>query len=170
VRDECDDWFDAIDEDRNGELSYGELHAALLNNNGATLFASNTVKYLVSIFDRDGDGVIRRDEFRPLWEYLTDWRRMFDSFDADNDGRIDAGELGRALGHYGIQVNRGTLDKLVRKHSSARRGHRPEMDLDQFVCACVVVRRMCQLYDSCNAGGGSSISKDDFLQAVIALP
>jgi Ca2+-binding EF-hand superfamily protein len=170
VRDECDDWFDAIDEDRNGELSYGELHAALLNNNGATLFASNTVKYLVSIFDRDGDGVIRRDEFRPLWEYLTDWRRMFDSFDADNDGRIDAGELSRALGHYGIQVNRGTLDKLVRKHSSARRGHRPEMDLDQFVCACVVVRRMCQLYDSCNAGGGSSISKDDFLQAVIALP
>ena len=110
---------------------------------------------------------------------------MFDSFDTDHDGRIDAGELGRALGYYGydtlfkypiffsltgallsIQVNRVTLDKLVRKHSDARRG----MDLDQFVCACVVVRRMCQLYDSCNAGGGSSISRDDFLQAIIALP
>ena len=28
------------------------------------------------------------------------WRQMFESFDADNDGTIDASELSRALAHY----------------------------------------------------------------------
>jgi len=128
------------------------------------------VKYLVSIFDRDDDGVIRLDEFRPLWDYLRDWWRMFDSFDTDRDGRIDATELGRALGHYRIHVPPRVLDVVVKKYSDPRHGRRAEMDLDQFVCACVVVRRMCDLYDRCNAGGRSSVSRDEFLLAVIALP
>jgi len=49
-----------------------------------------------------------------------------------------------------------------------------QMDLDHFVCACVVVRQMCDLYDKCSMGGlgpgQTQISRDDFLQAVISLP
>ena len=44
------------------------------------------------------------------------------------------------------------------------------MDLDGFVCACIVVKSTLGLYEKCNAGGRTHINRDDFLQAVISLP
>jgi len=57
-----------------------------------------------------------RVQFKPLWKLIMvcvpkrtffsphicqqQWRQMFDSFDADRDGRIDASELSQALEHY----------------------------------------------------------------------
>ena len=45
-----------------------------------------------------------------------------------------------------------------------------QMDLDHFVCVCVYVRQMSELYEKCSAGGQSRVSMDDFLQAVLSLP
>jgi hypothetical protein len=55
-------------------------------------------------------------QFEPLWNYMTvrapnrthllsdvfqqQWRQMFESFDTDDSGTIDANELSRALAHY----------------------------------------------------------------------
>jgi Ca2+-binding EF-hand superfamily protein len=56
-------------------------------------------------------------QFEALWNYITvsvsngtpscltfpvlqQWRQMFESFDVDRNGQIDADELGRALAHY----------------------------------------------------------------------
>jgi len=185
LQDECRAWFFAIDQDGDGRLSSDELRNALLNNGGLR-FSVNTVKYLMSIFDRDGNGVITYDEFEPLWIYMTEWRQMFDSFDEDRDGRIDATELGRALAYYQIRIPPHILDTLVKKYGiipSRNRPpgygnvqvhpqvhHRPQMELDQFVCASIVVREMCDLYEKCSAGGRSPIGRDEFLQAVISLP
>jgi len=44
------------------------------------------------------------------------------------------------------------------------------MDLDGFVCACIVVRSMFDLYEKCSARERTQISRDDFLRAVISLP
>ena len=46
----------------------------------------------------------------------------------------------------------------------------PQINLDQFVCACIIVQQMCQLYDQCSGYGASQISRDDFLRSVISLP
>jgi hypothetical protein len=137
----------------------------------------------MSIFDRDRNGVITFEEFEPLWVYMTVWRQMFDSFDADRDGRIDAIELGRALDHYRLHVGRHVLDMLVKKYGMVPPRNRlpgygnqpqvqprPQMDLDHFVCASVVVREMCEIYEKCKAGGRPQISRDEFLLAVISLP
>jgi len=184
LQDECRAWFFAIDQDEDGSLSSEELRSALLNNRGLP-FSVNTVKYLMSIFDRDRNGVITYDEFEPLWIYVTEYRQMFDSFDGDRDGRIDATELSRALAHYQLHVGPHVLDMIVKKYGSRNRlpasgygnvqvqhqvQHRPQMDLDQFVCASVVVREMCDLYEKCKAGGRTQISRDEFLRAVISLP
>jgi Ca2+-binding EF-hand superfamily protein len=178
-QDECHAWFFAIDQDGDGTLSAEELRSALLNEGGLR-FSASTVKYLMSIFDRDGNGVITFEEFEPLWVYMTDWRRMFDSFDGDRDGKIDAIELGRALDHYRIHVGRYVLDAIVKKYGMIPSRNRlpgygnvqprPQMDLDHFVCASVVVREMCELYEKCSAGGRSQLTRDEFLLAVISLP
>jgi len=45
------------------------------------------------MFDRDQSGTIELHEFQGLWNYLSQWRALFDQFDRDKSGNIDAGEL-----------------------------------------------------------------------------
>lgn len=177
-QDECYAWFVAVDQDGSGEISPEELRSALMND-GALRFSLGTVKYLMSIFDVDHSRGIGFREFESLWKYIIQWRQMFESFDADRDGKIDADELGRALAHYDLRVGPPVLDILVKKYAVVpprnRGPHygpppRPQVDLDHFVCACVVVRQMCQLYDQCSGHGSAQISRDDFIRAVISLP
>jgi len=47
----------------------------------------------VGMFDRDQSGTIELHEFQGLWNYLSQWRTLFDQFDRDRSGTIDAGEL-----------------------------------------------------------------------------
>jgi len=152
-------------------------------NDGGLSFSTTTVKYLMGTFKLDDNDRIGFEDFEPLWNYITQWRQMFDSFDADRDGKIDANELGQALAYYNIHVGRPILDMLVKKYGititsptnqNPRQPPRLRLDLDHFVCACVVVRQMCELYDKITAGvptsGQPRISRDEFLQDVIALP
>jgi hypothetical protein len=48
----------------------------------------------------------------------------------------------------------------------------PQIELDRFVCACVVVQQMCVLYDRCELGrpGPMEVSRDDFLLSILRLP
>jgi hypothetical protein len=140
----------------------------------------------MSIFDLDGNGGIGFEEFEPLWNYIAQWRQMFTSFDADRDGKIDVNELGQALAYYNLRVGPPILDMLMNKYGIApppnqHLGFAPlrrvQMDLDHFVCACVVVRQMCDLHDRCTGGGSGApgqgqpqVSRDEFLEAVISLP
>ncbi|KAH9981733.1 hypothetical protein BJV77DRAFT_354462 [Russula vinacea] len=114
-------WFVVIDQNGDGELSDEELHFALLNN-GSPLFPDRpfsqrfsvrTVKYLVSIFDQNGDGVIGWDEFAPLWKYLNQLIQTFYSFDENRDGLINTTELGHALANYGLHLSLYIVDAIM---------------------------------------------------------
>ena len=45
------------------------------------------------IFDRDGSGTIDIQEFQQLWAYINQWKGVFDRYDRDRSGNIDANEL-----------------------------------------------------------------------------
>lgn len=45
------------------------------------------------IFDRDGNGTIDLQEFQQLWAYINQWKGVFDRYDRDRSGNIDANEL-----------------------------------------------------------------------------
>jgi len=51
----------------------------------------------LGMFDRDQSGTIEPHEFQGLWNYLTQWKTLFDQFDRDRSGTIDAGELNTGL-------------------------------------------------------------------------
>lgn len=44
-------------------------------------------------FDRDQTGTIELQEFQALFNYITQWRTIFDQFDRDRSGAVDANEL-----------------------------------------------------------------------------
>jgi len=166
-------WFTAIDQDGSGQVSAEELQSALISGYGGKRFSTQTVQYLMSVFDLDGSGEIGIDEFKPLWDYVKQWREMFESFDDNQDGIIDAGELLNALRHYNLEVGTHVINFLIHKYGTPH-GHNgpPQIELDRFVCACVVVQQMSALYDRCGAGRDApmEISRDDFLLAILRLP
>jgi len=121
----------------------------------------------------DGNGEIGIEEFKPLWDYVKQWREMFESFDYNQDGIIDAAELSSALNHYNLQVGAPVVNLLVHKYGT-HHGHNspPQIELDRFVCACVVVQQMCALYDRCGASRASpmDVNRDEFLLTILRLP
>ena len=57
--------------------------------------------FYVGLFDHDRNGTINFQEFGALWKYVTDWQNTFRTFDRDNSGTIDKGELQQALTSFG---------------------------------------------------------------------
>ena len=58
---------------------------------------------MIKMFDRDNTGQIDLNEFNQLWNYLGQWRQMFDRFDADRSGHISGSEFWSALQQMGYR-------------------------------------------------------------------
>ena len=63
---------------------------------------------------------------------------VFQKFDEDGSGTIDAGEMSRALAHMGLKLPKPTIAMLMRKYDADASG---EIDYDEFVRFC----QECQL-------------------------
>ena len=64
---------------------------------------------MIKMFDRDNTGQIDLNEFNQLWNYLGQWRQMFDRFDADRSGHISGSEFWSALQQMGYRLR----DRLI---------------------------------------------------------
>jgi Ca2+-binding EF-hand superfamily protein len=51
----------------------------------------------VDLFDVDRSGSINLQEFAGLFNYINDWKRMFESVDTDRSGYIEAHELSQGI-------------------------------------------------------------------------
>ena len=49
------------------------------------------------MFDRDHSGTIDVNEFQSLWNYIQQWKGVFDQFDRDRSGFIDSNELHNSM-------------------------------------------------------------------------
>ena len=47
------------------------------------------------MFDRDHTGTIELNEFAALWNYIQQWKGVFERFDTNRSGQIEAQELGQ---------------------------------------------------------------------------
>ena len=45
------------------------------------------------MFDRDHTGTIEINEFAALWNYIQQWKGVFERFDTNRSGQIEAHEL-----------------------------------------------------------------------------
>ena len=58
---------------------------------------------MIKMFDRDNTGKIDLNEFGQLWNYLGQWRQVFNRYDVDRSGSISQQELGSALQQMGYR-------------------------------------------------------------------
>jgi len=155
-----------------GALTEAELGSALVNGD-YTSFDPNTVKLMVRMFDRDGSGTIRFDEFVALWRYLAAWRELFDRFDEDRSGRISLHEFEKALVAFGYRLSKpfvtilySTFESKGRKRPSPGPAPRKAgMSFDLFVQACINLKRMTDVfkrYDE-DRDGYITVSFEEFL-------
>lgn len=88
------------------------------------------------MFDRQNCGQVNFEDFGALWKYVTDWQNCFRSFDRDNSGNIDKGELKTALISFGYRLSDGIIETLVRKFDRHGRG---TILFDDFIQCCIVL-------------------------------
>ena len=75
-------WFQAVDQDRSGHINALELQRALVNGN-MSQFSEEACRMMIDMFDKDRSGTIDVREFGQLFDYIGQWRGVFQGFDRD---------------------------------------------------------------------------------------
>ena len=77
------------------------------------------------MFDRDKSGQINVQEFASLFNYINQWRTLFESIDRDRSGFIEHAELTQAFQQMGYRFT-----------------------LDNFIVVCVNIKRLTDTFRS----------------------
>jgi len=121
---------------------------------------------MIKMFDRDNTGKIDLNEFGQLWNYLGQWRQVFNRYDVDRSGSISQQELGSALQQMGYSFSHQFIQTLYMKHDYNRDGR---VQFDGFVHSVILIQRLTgafQQYDV-HRNGNAQFTYEQFLTSVI---
>ncbi|XP_073982069.1 programmed cell death protein 6-like isoform X1 [Rhodnius prolixus] len=161
------DVFQKVDKDKSGQISATELQHALSNGTWAP-FNAETVRLMIGMFDKEHKGTISFQDFGALWRYVTDWQNCFRSFDRDNSGNIDKGELTTALTTFGYRLSVQTIDTIVAKFDRFGRG---TILFDDFIQCCVLLHTLTDAFrkhDS-DQDGVVTLQYEQFVEMVFSI-
>jgi Ca2+-binding EF-hand superfamily protein len=113
--------FQQVDKDRSNAINATELQACLSNGTWEP-FNAETIKLMITMFDKNHKGQLNYEEFKQLWKYIEDWRQCFLSFDKDKSGYINKEELKLALTTFGYQLTDTFYDLLLTKFVKGGQG------------------------------------------------
>jgi len=130
-------WFNAVDTDKNGQISSLELQAALVNSDRSH-FKEEACKMLIEMFDRKRSGALNINEFDEVFKYVNQCKAAFEAIDKDRNGYIEFNELTQALQQMGYRFTPAFVQNLLLKYD-----HRTKrLTLDNFIIACVHIKRL----------------------------
>lgn len=155
-------WFDAIDRDKNGQLTAVELQAAL--SLGGLNFSLATVAHIIRIHDRRNSGTISFEEFAKLHEFLTNVQQSFEYFDQDRSNSLSYDEIYNALTHAGYQLDRPALQAVFQRFDPTRSG---ALCLAEFLALTLFLRSSTATFNAFDPerSGTVKLSFNQFLFA-----
>jgi len=130
-------WFNAVDQDRSGQIDFKELQRALVNGNWSN-FSEEACRMMVDMFDRDKTGQINLQEFSSLFNYINQWKSLFESIDRDRSGYIEQAELTQAFNQMGYRFTPTFIQNVLSKYEPRSR----KLTLDNFIVVCVQIKRL----------------------------
>ncbi|XP_072226475.1 peflin [Leuresthes tenuis] len=166
VNPEAYQWFQTVDTDRSGFINPKELKQALVNSNWSA-FNDETCFMMINMFDKTRSGRIDLFGFSALWDFMQQWRALFQQYDRDRSGAISGTELHQALAQMGFNLSPQFTETLVQRFSTG--GGRPGIQLDRFIQVCTQLQSMTQTFrerDTAMAGN-IRLSYEDFLSGAI---
>jgi len=143
VNPQVQQWFNAVDTDRSGQIDFKELQRALVNGNWSN-FSEEACRMMVDMFDRDRTGQINLQEFSSLFNYINQWKSLFESIDKDRSGFIEHSELTQAFNQMGYRFTPTFIQNVLAKYDSRTR----RLTLDNFIVVCVNIKRLTDSFRS----------------------
>ncbi|XP_029475827.1 peflin [Rhinatrema bivittatum] len=155
-------WFQTVDSDRSGYISLKELKQALVNSNWSA-FNDETCLMMMNMFDKTRSGRMDLFGFSALWRFIQQWRTLFQQYDRDCSGSINAGELHQALSQMGYNLSPQFLQTLM--IHSCQRSANPSVQLDRFIQICTQLQSMTEAFREKDTAmsGSVRLSYEDFL-------
>ncbi|XP_061109633.1 peflin [Conger conger] len=163
VNAEAYQWFQSVDADQSGFISLKELKQALVNSNWSA-FNDETCLMMINMFDNTKSGRMDVFGFSALWNFMQQWRSLFQQFDRDRSGCISGDELHQALSQMGYNLSPQLARELAARHSL-----RGSMQLDRFIQVCTQLQSMTQAFREKDTAmtGSARLSYEDFLSGAI---
>ncbi|KAK1435064.1 hypothetical protein QVD17_00823 [Tagetes erecta] len=159
--------FQMVDLDRSGFIDAKELQQALTS--AYQKFSIRTIRLLMFQFRNPNDPFrTGPKEFAELWSCLGQWRAIFERFDRDRSGKIDAAELRDALYSLGYAIPPSVLQLLISKYDD-QSGRRPELSFDSFVECGMIVKGLTEKFKEQDTRytGSATLSYETFMTMVI---
>ncbi|CAA7400073.1 unnamed protein product [Spirodela intermedia] len=158
--------FQAADQDGSGLIDDKELQRALSSYNQS--FSIRTVHLLMYLFTGTNVHKIGPKEFTSVFYSLQNWRAIFERFDRDRSGRIDANELRDALLSLGFSVSPIVLDLLVSKFDKTG-GKNRAIEYDNFIECCLSVKGLTEKFKERDTSysGMANFSYENFMLTVL---
>ncbi|KAJ9554794.1 hypothetical protein OSB04_009408 [Centaurea solstitialis] len=156
--------FQMVDMDRSGFIDAKELQQAL--SSGYQRFSLRTIRLLMFLFKNPNNDLrIGPKEFTDLWSCLGHWRAIFERFDRDRSGKIDATELRDALYSLGYAVPPSVLQVLISKYDEQR----GQLSFDCFVECGMIVKGLTEKFKEKDTqySGSATLSYETFMTMVI---
>jgi len=130
-------WFNAVDQDRSGQIDSKELQKALVNGNWSN-FSEEACRMMIELYDANMSGTIDVNEFEKLFTYINQWKAMFEGLDKDRSGRLEQEEVNQAFQQMGYRFTPTFVQNLLTKFDPKGR----KLTLDNFIVASVQVKRL----------------------------
>ncbi|KAL8227188.1 hypothetical protein R6Q57_017020 [Mikania cordata] len=159
--------FQMVDLDRSGSIDAKELQQAL--SSGYQKFSIRTIRLLMFQFRNPSDPFrTGPKEFADLWSCLGQWRAIFERFDRDRSGKIDAAELRDALYSLGYAIPPSVLQLLISRYDD-QSGRRVDLSFDSFVECGMIVKGLTEKFKEKDARytGSATLSYETFMTMVI---
>ncbi|XP_020101971.1 probable calcium-binding protein CML49 [Ananas comosus] len=158
--------FHAADRDGSGFIDDKELQQALSSYNQS--FSLRTVHLLMYLFTGTNVRKIGPKEFISVFYSLQNWRSIFERFDRDRSGKIDASELREALLSLGYAVSPVVLDLLVSKFDKSG-GKNNAIEYDNFIECCLTVKGLTDKFKEKDTmcSGTATFTYESFMLTVL---
>lgn len=116
---------------------------------------------MINMFDTNLTGTIDINEFGKLFNYIQQWKAMFEGYDKDRSGQINQDEFNQALQQMGYRFTSTFIQNLLAKFNPRER----TLTLDNFIIVSVQVKRLTDSFRQRDAQmqGTATMAYEDFV-------
>ncbi|XP_073290557.1 probable calcium-binding protein CML48 [Primulina huaijiensis] len=136
-------------------------------------FSLTTLRFLIFLFRNRGESSFRigPKEFTEVWSCLGQWRAIFERFDRDCSGKIDATELRDALYSIGFTLPPSGLQLLISRYDYGSGRRRVELNYMSLIHLHLRFQGLTEKFKEKDPGytGSATLTNDTFISMLISF-